>query len=343
MEKLINQQYWITMKLFSMPNLNLLLGLLFSFSGLVLEAQVVTDFEDILIPDEYLDGSDGAGGFTSGSLFLPNDYNPDFQSFRGWAISKDTDVTTQSFMNQFSAITGEGYNGSSNYAVAYAFDPVALYLEEDAAGAPVEGLYLTNSTYGYLTMLNGDGFAKKFGGVTGNDPDFFLLTVKKFLDGNLVEDDSIDFYLADFRFSDNNQDYIIDEWTYLDLSSLGDADSLQFSLSSSDSGIFGMNNPAYFCIDNVTTAGETSVFGFVRSSLEIETFPNPATDLINIKTSNSDQSLLSVFNTQGQMVLQRVLAQPTSSLPVADWPRGTYFLEVRDSKGARGIKRVVLK
>ncbi|MEZ4953573.1 MAG: DUF4465 domain-containing protein [Saprospiraceae bacterium] len=32
---------------------------------------------------------------------------------------------------------------------------------------------------------------------------------------------------------------------------LGHVDSL-FTLSSSDAGVFGMNTPAYFCLDNLT-------------------------------------------------------------------------------------------
>jgi hypothetical protein len=31
--------------------------------------------------------------------------------------------------------------------------------------------------------------------------------------------DSIEFYLADFRFANNSQDYILKTWEYLDLTS----------------------------------------------------------------------------------------------------------------------------
>ena len=64
----------------------------------------------------------------------------------------------------------------------------------------------------------------------------------------------MDFYLADFRFADNALDYVVDSWTWVDLSSLGVVSSLSFSLASSDVGQFGMNTPAYFAMDNLAVA-----------------------------------------------------------------------------------------
>ena len=60
----------------------------------------------------------------------------------------------------------------------------------------------------------------------------------------------IEFYLADFRFDDNSEDYIIDAWTAVDLSSLGQVKTVEFSVSSSDTGDF-INTPTYFAIDNI--------------------------------------------------------------------------------------------
>ena len=61
----------------------------------------------------------------------------------------------------------------------------------------------------------------------------------------------MDFYLADYRFADNGLDYIVDDWSWVDLTSLGAVDKLQFGLSSTDNGFFGMNTPAYFAMDNM--------------------------------------------------------------------------------------------
>ena len=219
--------------------------------GGMLQAQTIADFEDLeVLPDSFLNGSDLSGGFEVGSYFFPNSFDTAFSSWSGWAISNTTDTTTPGFMNQYSAITGVGVEGSPTYGVSFSFSPNIIRLEADSSGQPVPGMYITNATYAYLSMRDGDSFTKKFGGVTGDDPDYFLLTIKGNFNGEVAAD-SIDFYLADFRFEDNTQDYIVDEWAYVDLSILGPVDSLSFALSSTDVGDFGMNTPAYFCVDNV--------------------------------------------------------------------------------------------
>jgi len=62
---------------------------------------------------------------------------------------------------------------------------------------------------------------------------------------------TVDFYLADYRFDNNSEDYIIDNWTWVDLSLLGDVVGLEFSIDSSDKEAFGINTPAYFAMDNL--------------------------------------------------------------------------------------------
>ena len=79
---------------------------------------------------------------------------------------------------------------------------------------------VTNTTYAWDSMLNGDGFAKQFGGASGDDPDFLQLVITGY-DALGVATGSVDFLLADYRFADNAQDYILTDWTPVDLSSLG--------------------------------------------------------------------------------------------------------------------------
>ena len=92
--------------------------------------------------------------------------------------------------------------------------------------------------------------SKKFGGSEGTDPDYFLLKIKGI--GSTGEEVGVvEFALADYRFEDSASDYIVDQWTRVDLSSLVGARKLQFGLESSDVGEFGMNTPAYFALDQV--------------------------------------------------------------------------------------------
>ena len=98
---------------------------------------------------------------------------------------------------------------------------------------------LTNTTYTALSMRDGDSFAKKFGGGTGNDPDFFLLNIQG-RDASDAITGIVPFYLADYRFSNNALDYIVSQWTTVDLSSLPvNTTALTFELTSSDVGPSG--------------------------------------------------------------------------------------------------------
>jgi len=208
----------------------------------------IATFEDLSLPPEsYWNGSDESGGFTSGSAYFNNNYNSDWSSWDGFSYSNITDTTTTGLAAQYNAITGAGQGNSANYAIGYIGWALPPTITLDTADV-VEGLYVTNNNYACYSMLDGDAFSKKFGGDSGNDPDWFMLTITgKDVDG--VVTGTVDFYLADYRFADNIADYIVSTWQYVDLTSLGAVKSLEFTLSSSDTGDWGMNTPAYFAVD----------------------------------------------------------------------------------------------
>jgi len=176
-------------------------------------------------------------------------------------------------------------------------------------------------------MKNGDAIAKKFGGETGDDPDFFLLTIRKYLDGTLSTD-SVNFYLADYRFEDNTEDYIVKDWTWLDLTSLGNADSLNFSLSSSDVGEFGMNTPAYVCVDQIRTVG---VLGLEEvKALEASVYPNPTTNFVLLDWENAESADLMLVDVKGQIIFGQAIEQGNNQIDLQALPKGTYFLIIRE-------------
>lgn len=224
----------------------------------VVGAAPVAGFDDNpLAPETYWNGSDESGGFVSGNAWFNNNYNVAWGSWDGWSYSNTTDTTTAGAGNQYSAITGGGAGGSANYGVSYVgySGPPMLSLTDTTDGYTLAGAYFTNTTYAYLSMCDGDAFAKKFGGVSGDDEDWFLLTIKG-IRSDATYTDPLDFYLADYRFVDNGQDYMVDDWTWVNLSGLGSVVGLEFALSSSDVGAWGMNTPAYFAMDDLTAVPE---------------------------------------------------------------------------------------
>ena len=215
----------------------------------------IATFDDLsLAPGTYENGATLSGGFVSDGLGFNNTYDATFDSWAGFGYSSIQDGTTAGFGNQYAAKPGLAHSGN-NYGIAFedSFTPVTPTISVPV-GLSVSGLYVTNTTYAYFSMLDGDFFAKKFGGASGNDADWFKLTATGF--NGVSTTGTADFYLADFRDSNNSNDYIVSDWQYFDLSGLGSATTIQFSLSSSDNGTFGMNTPAYFAIDDVAAVPE---------------------------------------------------------------------------------------
>lgn len=200
--------------------------------------------------------SPGATDFVSGGASFHNEFT-DFGGgccWQGFAYSQTTDTTTAGPGNQYSAIAGSGAGGSATYAIGFTGGAAGGGgISTIDFGAPVSlaSIWITNTTWAALSMQQGDAFAKKFGGASGDDPDFFALTVTG-LDAFGIAQGSVAFYLADYRFADNDLDYIVDAWTQVDLSGLGAVHGLDFSLDSSDTAFGFLNTPAYFALDDLS-------------------------------------------------------------------------------------------
>jgi len=232
----------------------------------------VADFEDLSLGDEshwsgtypYDNGNDTSEtvSFESGDAGFSNTSGYSWGSpfWNGWAYSNRNDIAAPGYGDQFNACaTGSGGNqyGICFLPLDYAggtYDPIPQAVGLGSVtgndySTTISGMWVTNVMASYLSMENGDAFAKKFGGESGDDGDFFTLTIKGVTESGYTAND-VEFDLADFRFANNEQDYIVDQWTWVDLSILGDVTGLEFNLSSSDVGSFGMNTPGYFAMDN---------------------------------------------------------------------------------------------
>ncbi|MEM6802138.1 MAG: DUF4465 domain-containing protein [Bacteroidota bacterium] len=322
-----------------MKHLFTLLSLFFTLS---LSAQTVIDFESIDLPiDSFLNGNDGSGGFDLGKAFFPNTYTVDtvnmFESWSGWSISTSRDTVDPGFMNQYSSISGGGADSSETYAVYFSTGAGKLFLQNEGLGKTVSGFSINNGTYPYFVIRDGNQFSKKFGGVTGDDPDFFLLTIKGFSNGVLTTD-SVDFYLADYRFDDNSQDYIVDEWTFVDLSSLGMIDSLNFQLYSSDTSTFGINTPAYFMMDNLQIEDmSTGIFQPDFAQLSFKLYPNPGRDFVVLESSDNFELEYALYDLQGREIRAEQKVLSGQRIDISELDRGHYLLKAKggDKRGSQ--------
>ncbi len=96
------------------------------------------------------------------NLFVFDNYFSD-SSWSGFMYTNKSDVTTASYANN-SAITGKAYTGKV-YLTANSTDyNPAVISFKGGTSCRVKGMYVTNSTYAYFSMKNGDQFAKKNSG-----------------------------------------------------------------------------------------------------------------------------------------------------------------------------------
>lgn len=326
----------------------ILLGVM--LSAININAQSVSDFENLtLTPNSFWDGSDQSGThqngvfnsfFISGNALFPNVYDTTFGAqfgfwSTGFAYSNVQDSVTPGFGNLFAARAGSGFNNSANYGVGQ--NNSITELTPALQNTVVKGVYITNGTYPALSMESGDAFAKKFGGTSGNDPDWFLLTIKGYNNGVLTNN-SVEFYLADYRFSDNTQDFIIKDWQWVDLTGLGAVDSVQFFLTSSDTGAFGMNTPAFFCLDNFND--QTVSINEITQSNDFLIYPNPANNNIYFNAKNNID-VIEIIDVTGKIMLSETnLTAGNQTINIASLTNGVYFVRIKSNQTA-SISRII--
>jgi len=330
----------------------LFLGVLASVSVFTANAQQVADFENLtLAPNSYWNGSKTLikndtmyidTVFTSGDAIFPNRFSREYPKYHywkeGWAYSNIKDDTTNGSL--YNAYAKSGYN-SDNYVIGQ--NNAVIHLNANAKGHKVKGVYITNSTYAGLTIKNGYFVARKFGDTTGTNtspkypqggyPDWFKLTIKGYRNGALTPK-AVEVYLADYRFDDNSKDYILKTWQWVGLDSLGGVDSVLFTLTSSDVGSFGMNTPAFFCIDNFTTESPT---GIAKMNIgEVKLYPNPASDnfTIDLGAENANSaSTIDIYDLSGKLIETHVENSQRINLSVAEYQAGVYFVSIKNSNG----------
>lgn len=243
----------------------------FAFIPQYVKAGIVT-FEDVgagLSSGSYNDGGPvpNQNGFQSGGVSFQNSFQIDanfgYSYWYGWAYSNVQNTTNPNFTNQYASYAGGGAGGSATYGIAY-FDSFS-----DLAGPKltfntpvvIQNVDLSNTTYAALSMRNGDSFTDKFGAIydnnfprnllSVNDPDFLKVTFYG-LDALGGVTATKDIYLADYRFSDNSQDFILGGWNSFDLSGLGAVNGLRLVIESSDFG-----TPTYLALDNLNFTDAT--------------------------------------------------------------------------------------
>lgn len=178
---------------------------------------------------------DTTGVFQSGNFILKQDARPSAAYYSCNVVSNHTDTNFKDWNDAWKSAVG-GAHAGKNYVVwnldFYGLDTIKL-----KQPATVPGFYVTNSIYAYESITKGDAYEKPFA-----QGDWFLLTIVGVK--NNKPTGKVDFYLA-------KDTEVVKDWTYVDLSKLGEIDGLIFGLTGSRTSYGYLNTPAYFAFDDL--------------------------------------------------------------------------------------------
>ena len=103
---------------------------------------------------------------------------------------------------------------------------------------------------------------------------------------------------------------------------------LDFRFESSDMGQWGINTPTYFAIDDLSF---TSTADIKELSFEMNVYPNPVVDVLNVSApGESGQLLLTDLN--GNVISETIFNNSTS-LDASQLGSGAYIVQLINTEG----------
>ena len=134
----------------------------------------------------------------------------------------------------------------SNWAMEGPSNQVMFVDKEGKTTFEPVGVYVCNHPWPYYGCEHGDGFGEPFG-----EGDYFeLIAHGVAADGS---ETTVSINLVEFT---DGELKALNDWTFFDLSGLGEVESVYFTMNSTDVGDYGMNTAAYFCMDKFQVKGE---------------------------------------------------------------------------------------
>ena len=224
-------------------------------------------------------------------------------------------------------------NPGSTYMVGYYSDWAGtaehnvIKREDNTAFIPI-GVYVNNSSsaYSYMSSAN---FPQN---------NYFLNIIATGYDENGAVTSDVSYPLADANG-------IVGEWKYMDLTSLGECHKLIFTLSSNDDSGYGINVPAYFCIDAFTYYAEentSSLRNELANEFSINVFPNPANEKTNINIKGlSNKAQITLSDIQGRTLLNDEIFESNYELDLSNMLSGVYFIKITSENIVKTQKLIV--
>ena len=88
------------------------------------------------------------------------------------------------------------------------------------------------------------------------------------------------------------------------------------------------------------TAEESLGTSTVTIDSELQIFPNPVRDMIQIK-SNLQIASYEIYNVNGQIITSNLMRLNNSKIDASQLPKGIYLLKLTDTKGNTQISKFI--
>ena len=217
---------------------------------------VLADFTELLPSGMKTDsswiGTPETNGFSYRDMFFPTHFEESDSSWQGFGISNIKSTSQDENQIPQNSVFSTSSSGNVFSVVKHpnGANQIPTLKFEDNKNHRLKSMEINNTTMGIFLLKYGNETFERMG-YPGDANDWFKVTITG-IDISGAETGSQDFFLADYRFDYYKRDYMVDSWTEIDLSELGNINQLQFSLSSSKTNEEGeMITPEEFGIDNI--------------------------------------------------------------------------------------------
>lgn len=171
-----------------------------------------------------------------------------------WWYSYQNQMSVYNTASVDGANSNAGHSGN-NFGVVYGYKDSynSAWMEQPSFSLLIprtlSGLWYCNSSYTYGVMTNGNKFGNigVAGSMSGTNGYFEVILECYDANGNLLATKTR--LLADYR-TGNTKVEPVTTWTYWPINVAG-VKTVKFNFTGSDTGAYGLNTPAYFCIDDI--------------------------------------------------------------------------------------------
>jgi hypothetical protein len=189
-----------------------------------------------------------------------------------WWYSYQNQCSVYNTASTDGANANAGYSGSNfgivygyvdQYSSSYMAMPEFTFWDENSEpiNRGIQYMYVCNSSYTYGVIINGnywddgedDGWTGEAQSLVTTEGWFKVQAFGYDASGTPTNSGNpVEFYLADYRPNSPTATPAIERWTKWNLSALGLVATIKFNFVGSDTSDYGLNTPAYVCIDDIT-------------------------------------------------------------------------------------------